>query len=29
MLARRFCDYNGGLKVDAAREILIVIYDVK
>jgi len=25
MLARRFCVYNAGLKVDAAREILTVI----
>jgi len=25
MLARRFCVYNVGLKVDAAQEILIVI----
>jgi len=24
MLARRFCVYNAGLKVDAAREILTV-----
>jgi len=25
MLARRFCVYNAGLKVDVAREILTVI----
>jgi len=25
MLARRFCVYNAGLKVDAAQEILTVI----
>jgi len=25
MLARRFCVFNAGLKVDAAREILAVI----
>jgi len=25
MLARRFCVFNAGLKVDAAREILTVI----
>jgi len=25
MLARRFCVFNAGLKVDAAREMLIVI----